>query len=69
MWLASLQVKVVEASLDTAEGELEAFQREKQQRLNELHVVVPLKLHQVMQECARAAFGLAAARRFQADGK
>uniref|UniRef100_A0A8B9S2J3 Cilia- and flagella-associated protein 44 n=1 Tax=Apteryx owenii TaxID=8824 RepID=A0A8B9S2J3_APTOW len=34
-------------SLDTAEGELEAFQREKQQRLNELHVVVPLKLHQV----------------------
>ncbi|XP_026513175.1 cilia- and flagella-associated protein 44 [Terrapene carolina triunguis] len=47
MWLASLQVKVVEASLDTAEGELEAFQREKQQRLNELHVVVPLKLHQV----------------------
>nr|XP_048673682.1 cilia- and flagella-associated protein 44 isoform X2 [Caretta caretta] len=41
------KVKVVEASLDTAEGELEAFQREKQQRLNELHVVVPLKLHQV----------------------
>ncbi|XP_074839653.1 cilia- and flagella-associated protein 44 [Carettochelys insculpta] len=41
------KVKVVGASLDTAEGELEAFQREKQQQLNELHVVVPLKLHQV----------------------
>nr|XP_025949781.1 cilia- and flagella-associated protein 44 isoform X3 [Dromaius novaehollandiae] len=41
------KAKAVEASLDTAEGELEAFQREKQQRLNELHVVVPLKLHQV----------------------
>ncbi|XP_075762751.1 cilia- and flagella-associated protein 44 isoform X2 [Pelodiscus sinensis] len=41
------KVKVVQASFDTAEGELEAFQREKQQRLNELHVVVPLKLHQV----------------------
>uniref|UniRef100_A0A8D0G0V4 Cilia- and flagella-associated protein 44 n=1 Tax=Sphenodon punctatus TaxID=8508 RepID=A0A8D0G0V4_SPHPU len=41
------KVKVVAASLDTAEGELEAYQREKQRRLNELHVVVPLKLHQV----------------------
>ncbi|XP_019404351.1 PREDICTED: cilia- and flagella-associated protein 44 isoform X2 [Crocodylus porosus] len=41
------KVKVVEASLDTAEGALEAYQREKQQRVNELHVVVPLKLHQV----------------------
>ncbi|XP_070606132.1 cilia- and flagella-associated protein 44 isoform X2 [Erythrolamprus reginae] len=41
------KVKVVVASLDAAEWELEAFQREKQQRLNELHVVVPLKLHQV----------------------
>ncbi|XP_054683235.1 cilia- and flagella-associated protein 44 [Grus americana] len=41
------KVKVVETSLDTAERELETFQREKQQRLNELYVVVPLKLHQV----------------------
>ncbi|KAH0625031.1 hypothetical protein JD844_033049 [Phrynosoma platyrhinos] len=41
------KVKVVAASLDTAEWELEAYQREKQQKLNELHVVVPLKLHQV----------------------
>ncbi|KAM6447444.1 cilia- and flagella-associated protein 44 isoform 1-T1 [Liasis olivaceus] len=41
------KVKVVAASLDAADWELEAYQREKQQRLNELHVVVPLKLHQV----------------------
>ncbi|NWX82866.1 CFA44 protein, partial [Nothoprocta ornata] len=41
------KAKVIEASLDTAVGELESFQREKQQKLNELHVVVPLKLHQV----------------------
>ncbi|XP_053161847.1 cilia- and flagella-associated protein 44 isoform X2 [Hemicordylus capensis] len=40
------KVKVVAASLDAADWELEAYQREKQQRLNELHVVVPLKLHQ-----------------------
>ncbi|XP_042644979.1 LOW QUALITY PROTEIN: cilia- and flagella-associated protein 44 [Tyto alba] len=41
------KAKVVETSLDTADRELEAFQQEKQQRLNELYVVVPLKLHQV----------------------
>ncbi|KAM4795585.1 cilia- and flagella-associated protein 44 [Rhinophrynus dorsalis] len=41
------KVKTLEASLRHAEAELEAFQREKQQKLNELHVVVPLKLHQV----------------------
>ncbi|XP_061484299.1 cilia- and flagella-associated protein 44 [Rhineura floridana] len=41
------KVKVVAASLDAADWELEAYQREKQQKLNELHVVVPLKLHQV----------------------
>uniref|UniRef100_A0A8D2LTQ5 Cilia- and flagella-associated protein 44 n=1 Tax=Varanus komodoensis TaxID=61221 RepID=A0A8D2LTQ5_VARKO len=41
------KIKVVAANLDTADWELEAYQREKQQRLNELHVVVPLKLHQV----------------------
>ncbi|NXL46462.1 CFA44 protein, partial [Podilymbus podiceps] len=41
------KAKVVEAGLDAAETELETFQWEKQQRLNELFVVVPLKLHQV----------------------
>nr|XP_033799273.1 cilia- and flagella-associated protein 44 isoform X2 [Geotrypetes seraphini] len=41
------KIKVVENNLMTAEAELEVFQREKQQRLNELYVVVPLKLHQV----------------------
>ncbi|XP_066455410.1 cilia- and flagella-associated protein 44 isoform X2 [Eleutherodactylus coqui] len=41
------KVKIVEGNLKTAEAELEAFQREKQQKLNELYVVVPLKLHQV----------------------
>ncbi|XP_040277654.1 cilia- and flagella-associated protein 44, partial [Bufo bufo] len=41
------KVKIVEVNLKTAEAELEAFQREKQQKLNQLYVVVPLKLHQV----------------------
>ncbi|NXW56323.1 CFA44 protein, partial [Eurystomus gularis] len=41
------KAKVVETSLETAVGELETFQWEKQQKLNELYVVVPLKLHQV----------------------
>ncbi|XP_006742095.1 cilia- and flagella-associated protein 44-like, partial [Leptonychotes weddellii] len=40
-------VKVVAANLNVAEEALEAYQREKQQRLNELLVVIPLKLHQV----------------------
>ncbi|NWV47572.1 CFA44 protein, partial [Daphoenositta chrysoptera] len=39
--------KEVETSLDTRNRELEAFQWEKMQRLNELYVVVPLRLHQV----------------------
>ncbi|NWW12149.1 CFA44 protein, partial [Oreocharis arfaki] len=39
--------KEVGASLDTTNRELEAFQWEKLQRLNELSVVVPLRLHQV----------------------
>lgn len=34
-------------NLNMAEEALEAYQREKQQRLNELLVVIPLKLHQV----------------------
>ncbi|NXR13167.1 CFA44 protein, partial [Semnornis frantzii] len=41
------KAKVVESSLETAERELETFRWEKQQRMNELYVVVPLKLHQV----------------------
>ncbi|XP_064412807.1 cilia- and flagella-associated protein 44 [Latimeria chalumnae] len=41
------KIKIVEASLKTAKADLEAFQREKQQKLNGLFVVVPLKLHQV----------------------
>ncbi|NWV89350.1 CFA44 protein, partial [Machaerirhynchus nigripectus] len=39
--------KEVETSLDTTNRELEAFQWEKLRRLNELYVVVPLRLHQV----------------------
>ncbi|KAM3935997.1 cilia- and flagella-associated protein 44 [Leptodactylus fuscus] len=41
------KVKIVEVNLKNAEAELEVFQREKQQKLNELYVVVPLNLHQV----------------------
>ncbi|KFP75641.1 hypothetical protein N310_01035, partial [Acanthisitta chloris] len=41
------KAKVVETSLDTTNKELETIQWEKQQRLNELDVAVPLKLHQV----------------------
>ncbi|XP_028931006.1 cilia- and flagella-associated protein 44 isoform X2 [Ornithorhynchus anatinus] len=43
------KVKVVGNSLAVAEEDLEAYQLEKQQRLNELPVVIPLKLHQI--EC------------------
>lgn len=45
-----VQVKVVATNLNAAEEALEAYQREKQQRLNELLVVIPLKLHQVTQD-------------------
>ncbi|XP_064651335.1 cilia- and flagella-associated protein 44-like isoform X2 [Lineus longissimus] len=47
--LESLQkrAKVIDSNLRTAEGDLEAFQLEKQQKLNELDVVVTLKLHQI----------------------
>lgn len=41
------QVRNVATNLNAAEEALEAYQREKQQRLNELLVVIPLKLHQV----------------------
>ncbi|XP_007516403.1 cilia- and flagella-associated protein 44 [Erinaceus europaeus] len=43
----SKKVKVVANNLNAAEEALEAYQREKQQRLNELLVVIPLKLHQL----------------------
>ncbi|XP_019303927.2 cilia- and flagella-associated protein 44 isoform X1 [Panthera pardus] len=43
----SKKVKIVATNLNAAEEALEAYQREKQQRLNELLVVVPLKLHQI----------------------
>ncbi|XP_017572667.1 cilia- and flagella-associated protein 44 isoform X3 [Pygocentrus nattereri] len=39
--------KIVQSSLKAAEGDLELFNREKQQKLNELDVVVPLRLHQI----------------------
>ncbi|XP_077985504.1 cilia- and flagella-associated protein 44-like isoform X2 [Glandiceps talaboti] len=41
------KAKIIDSSLRTAEADLEAFQLEKQQKLNELDVVVALKLHQV----------------------
>ncbi|NXH47055.1 CFA44 protein, partial [Dicaeum eximium] len=41
------KAKEVETRLDTTNRELEAFQWEKLHRLNELYVVVPLRLHQV----------------------
>ncbi|XP_060551905.1 LOW QUALITY PROTEIN: cilia- and flagella-associated protein 44-like [Ruditapes philippinarum] len=39
--------KVIDNGLKTAQQDLEAFQLEKQQKLNELDVVVSLKLHQI----------------------
>uniref|UniRef100_A0A7M5XG43 Uncharacterized protein n=1 Tax=Clytia hemisphaerica TaxID=252671 RepID=A0A7M5XG43_9CNID len=41
------KVKVVDGALKNARSDLEAFQREKQQKLNELDVVVTLKLDQI----------------------
>uniref|UniRef100_A0A803Y6J2 Cilia- and flagella-associated protein 44 n=1 Tax=Meleagris gallopavo TaxID=9103 RepID=A0A803Y6J2_MELGA len=41
------KAKSVESSLNTAEKELDIFQWNKQQKLNDLYAVVPLKLHQV----------------------
>ncbi|NXJ06359.1 CFA44 protein, partial [Odontophorus gujanensis] len=41
------KAKSVESSLNAAEKELDSFQWKKQQKLNDLYVVVPLKLHQV----------------------
>ncbi|KAL4624725.1 cilia- and flagella-associated protein 44 [Arapaima gigas] len=39
--------KIVQNNLKAAEGDLELFNREKQRKLNELDVVVPLRLHQI----------------------
>ncbi|XP_048458506.1 cilia- and flagella-associated protein 44-like, partial [Rhincodon typus] len=41
------KVKIIEGTVKSAKKDLEVLQREKQQKLNELYVVVPLKLHQV----------------------
>merc|ERR1711912_213791 len=41
------KVRVIDAALKQAENELEAFQLEKQQKLNELDVVVTMKLSQI----------------------
>ncbi|NXC47886.1 CFA44 protein, partial [Penelope pileata] len=41
------EAKAVEDNLNKAEKELDIFQWKKQQKLNDLYVVVPLKLHQV----------------------
>ncbi|NWT92511.1 CFA44 protein, partial [Urocynchramus pylzowi] len=43
----AIKAKEIEISLDTTSKEMEAFQWEKLHRLNELDVVVPLRLHQV----------------------
>ncbi|XP_037992795.1 cilia- and flagella-associated protein 44 isoform X2 [Motacilla alba alba] len=43
----AIKAKEIETSLDTTNRELEAFQWEKLHKLNELDVVVPLRLHQV----------------------
>ncbi|KAK3541496.1 hypothetical protein QTP86_027240, partial [Hemibagrus guttatus] len=39
--------KIVQSNLKAAEGDLELLNREKQQKVNELDVVVPLRLHQI----------------------
>ncbi|CAK8686101.1 unnamed protein product [Clavelina lepadiformis] len=41
------KAKVMESQLKTALADLEAFQVEKQGKLNELDIIVPLRLHQV----------------------
>ncbi|NXR67975.1 CFA44 protein, partial [Rhadina sibilatrix] len=43
----AIKAKEIATSLDTTNRELEAFQWEKLHRMNELDVVVPLRLHQV----------------------
>ncbi|KAJ1483700.1 hypothetical protein T484DRAFT_1949413 [Baffinella frigidus] len=39
--------KIIDAALKQTEAEIQTFQTFKQQRLNELHVVITLKMHQV----------------------
>ncbi|XP_048254045.1 cilia- and flagella-associated protein 44-like isoform X2 [Haliotis rufescens] len=43
----SKKARVIDGALKTAQNDLEAFQLEKQQKLNELNVVVTLKLNQI----------------------
>ncbi|KAF6034679.1 hypothetical protein EB796_007012 [Bugula neritina] len=42
------KTKVILAGLKSAESDLEAFQLEKQQKLNEFDIVVTLRLHQIL---------------------
>jgi len=39
--------KVIDSGLHSVENEIQAFQTEKQRKLNELHVVITLKMHQI----------------------
>lgn len=39
--------KVIEGALKSAENEIQQFQTEKQQKLNELEVVLSLRMHQI----------------------
>ncbi|XP_072902159.1 cilia- and flagella-associated protein 44 isoform X2 [Hemitrygon akajei] len=45
--LIAKKVKAINGTVKSAKRDLEVLQREKQQKLNELYVVVPLKLHQI----------------------
>ncbi|XP_059823753.1 cilia- and flagella-associated protein 44 isoform X3 [Hypanus sabinus] len=45
--LIAKKVKAIDGTVKSAKRDLEVLQREKQQKLNELYVVVPLKLHQI----------------------
>lgn len=39
--------KIIDAGLKNTENEIQEFQTQKQRKLNELNVVVPLRLHQI----------------------
>ncbi len=39
--------KIIDAALKNTENEIQDFQTQKQRKLNELNVVVPLRLHQI----------------------
>lgn len=46
-WFLYLQNKVVKNSRKALEDDMELINKEKQMKMNELDVVVPLRLHQV----------------------